>query len=126
MNMNSSSYKLSATGFVVWLIGTLGLRLGGQFLLKPGHRESIGLVFLISLPLMALLVRRICQRSGIARDLWPAAGISIVAPTLLLDPFSTLFFASVFPNMPSDAAPLFAAWMLWCCAGGLAGAVLKR
>jgi hypothetical protein len=75
---------------------------------------------------MALLVRRICKIRGITRDLWPGAGIFLVAPTLLLDPFSTLHFATVFPNMPLDTAPLFSAWMLWCCGGGLAGAVLKR
>jgi|SRR5579862_2937696 len=126
MNVNSSSYTFLVTGFIVWLVGTIGLRFGGQFLLKPGHTESTGLLFLISFPLMALLVRRICQRIGVARELWPAAGIFIVAPTLLLDPFSTLHFTTVFPNMPADAAPLFAAWMLWCCAGGLAGAVFKR
>jgi Family of unknown function (DUF5367) len=124
--MSSSSYSFLAAGLGIWLIGTLGLRFGGQFLLKPGHTESTGLLFLISFPLMALLVRRICKTSGITRDLWPASGIFLVAPTLLLDPFSTLHFATVFPNMAPDTAPLFGAWMLWCCGGGLAGAVLKR
>jgi hypothetical protein len=124
--MNSPSYSFLVTGLIIWLVGTLGLRFGGQFLLKPGHTVSTGLLFLISFPLMAVLVRRICKSSGIASELWPAAGIFLVAPTLLLDPFSTLYFSTVFPNIPADAAPLFGAWMLWCCGGGLAGAVLKR
>jgi hypothetical protein len=124
--MNSPSYYFLFTGLGIWLIGTLGLRFGGQFLLKPGHTEFTGLLFLVTFPLMALLVRRICSSSGIARELWPAIGSFLVMPTLLLDPFSTLHFSTVFPNMPADTAPLFAAWMLWCCAGGLAGAVLKR
>lgn len=124
--MSSSSYSFLFTGLGIWLIGTLGLRFGGQFLLKPGHSEGTGLLFLVSFPLMFLLVRRICTASGIPRELWPAAGISLVTPTLLLDPFSTLHFSTVFPNMSPDTAPLFAAWMLWCCGGGLAGAVLKR
>jgi hypothetical protein len=124
--MNSPSYSFLGTGLIIWLIGTLGLRFGGQFLLKPGHTTATGLLLLVSFPLMFLLVRRICKASGIARDAWPAAGIFVVAPTLLLDPFSTLHFSTVFPNIPPDTAPLFAAWMLWCCGGGLAGAVLKR
>jgi Family of unknown function (DUF5367) len=124
--MNSPSYSFLATGMIIWLIGTLGLRFAGQSLLKPGHMESTGLLFLVSFPLMAFLVRTICKSRGIARELWPAAGIFLVAPTLLLDPFSTLHFSTVFPNIPSDAAALFGAWMLWCCGGGLAGAVLKR
>ena len=126
MNMNSPSYSFVAIGLGIWLIGTLGLRFGGQFLLTPEHTISTGLLFLISFPLMALLVRRICKVSGLAREVWPAAGIFLVAPTLLLDPFSTLHFSTVFPNMPVDTAPLFGAWMLWCCGGGLAGSVLKR
>jgi hypothetical protein len=124
--MSSSSYSFLATGLVIWLIGTAGLRFGGQAILKPGHTSTAGLLFLISFPLMALLVRRICKISGIARELWPTAGIFLVAPTLLLDPFSTMHFSTVFPNIQADAAPLFGAWMLWCCGGGLAGAVLKR
>jgi hypothetical protein len=43
----------------------------------------------------------------------------------VLDPFSSVFFPFVFPNMSPAVAGVFGGWMLWCCAGALIGAMVQ-
>jgi hypothetical protein len=107
-----------ATGLAAQLAGTLLIRLAGQYLLHPGDIGwSIGL-YAVSFVLMALLIRVL----GVGRE-----SVSLlILPTLLLDPFTCLFFARVFPNVDPAAAATFGGWMLISCAGGVAGAWLKR
>ena len=113
-------------GLGIWLVGTLGLRLAGQYLLRPG--DSCGTLVLCaeSCPLMGLIVRRICSRFQLPREQWLEAAFLIALPTLLLDPFSSAFFPVVFPNMASSVAGVFGGWMLWCCAGALVGVSITK
>jgi hypothetical protein len=67
---------------------------------------------------MAFLVRRLCSGLG--------GAVLVLAPTLLLDPFSSAFFPVVFPNMAPEVAGVFGGWMLWCCAAGLLGTTFGR
>jgi hypothetical protein len=114
------------TGFVIWLAATIVLRFTGQYILNPASLVAIAALLLASFPLMALVARRICADAAIPRAQWPAAGIFLVMPTLVLDTFSTVFFPIVYPNIPNEAAGLFGGWMLCCCAGALLGVNLAR
>jgi hypothetical protein len=118
--------RLILIGLALWLIATLALRLGGQYVLHPGRWPAILILFAMTFPLMAWLVHRVCISSGIPQAEWLAAAVSLLLPTLLLDPFSSAFFPVVFPNMAPQVAGVFGGWMLWCCAGGLVGAMLCR
>lgn len=118
--------RFLVSGIGIWAAGTVAVRLFGQRLLHPADWRAILALFLISFPLMTLLVRRLCARFGLPRAEWPAGAISIALPTLLLDPFSCAFFSQVFPNIAPDAAGLFGGWTLCCCAGAMAGAVWRR
>lgn len=111
-------------GFALWVIGTVGVRFGGQFLLRPASVSGILLLYVVSTFGMAVLTRRLCQVAGLARREWSAGAISLALPTLLLDPLSSAFFSAVFPNITPSAAGLFGGWMLCCCAGALLGATL--
>jgi hypothetical protein len=113
-------------GLSIWIAGTIALRLVGQRLLHPGRWSETLLLFAISFPAMAWLVRRLCQRLRLPREQWPAGAIAIALPTLMLDPFSSAFFPAVFPNIAPEAAGLFGGWMLFCCAGALVGATIGR
>jgi hypothetical protein len=73
---------------------------------------------------MAFLARRMCGR--LPPQEWLAGAVSLVLPTLLLDPFSSAFFPAVFPNIDPSAAGVFGGWMMWCCAGALAGVMIRR
>jgi Family of unknown function (DUF5367) len=113
--------RLLRTGLVVWLGATLALRFGGQRILRPGDWKGALVLFAVTFPVMAWLVRRLCVRAGLPQTEWLAGAISLVLPTLMLDPFSSAFFPVVFPNMSPQVAGVFGGWMLCCCAGALAG-----
>ncbi len=118
--------RLFLYGLAGWLAATIALRFGGQFLLRPGDWTRTLIVFAVSFPLMSLLVRRLCSGVRMRREDWLAGAVIVLLPTLLLDPFSSAFFPSVFPNMSPDMAGVFGGWMLWCCAGALVGASIRR
>jgi hypothetical protein len=128
MNMNSYSVmniRLFLYGLAIWISATIALRVAGQHLLHPDDWKGTLILFAVSFPLMAWLVRRLCSRAHLPPERWPVGAISIALPTLLLDPFSSAFFPVVFPNMASEVAGVFGGWMLWCCAGALVGAVIR-
>src|SRR5260370_26469762 len=110
-------------GLGIWIGTPIVLRVAGQYLLLPGDWTRTLVLFAISFPLMAWLVRGLCRRFQLPGDKWPAGAVSLMLPTLLIDPFSSAFFPFVFPNMNPQVAGVFGGWMLWCCAGGLVGAM---
>jgi hypothetical protein len=112
-------------GLGIWIVATIALRIAGQHLLRPSDWKGTLILFAISFPLMAWLVRRLCRRFEPRPEQWPAGAISIALPTLLLDPFSSAFFPVVFPNMSPEVAGVFGGWMLWCCAGALIGVTIR-
>jgi len=118
--------RLFWVGLAGWAAATSALRWGGQHLLRPEDWRGTLVLFAVSFPLMALLVRRLCSRLGLRRDQWLSGAVAVLLPTLLLDPFSSAFFPALFPNMAREVAGVFGGWMLWCCAGGLLGATLGR
>jgi Family of unknown function (DUF5367) len=115
---------LLAYGMVLWLVGTIGVRLWGKFLLHPGSVLGTFLLYALSLVVMAGLTRRLCRLAALPRSQWPAGAVALALPTLLLDPLSSAFFPAVFPNVAPSAAGLFGGWMLCCCAGALLGATI--
>lgn len=98
----------------------------GQRILVPGHWTAAFVLFAVSFPLMAWLVRRLCRRFRLPQEQWLGGAVSTALPTLLLDPFSSAFFPIVFPNMAPEVAGVFAGWMLWCCAGAVVGGIVRR
>jgi hypothetical protein len=118
--------RLFLYGLGIWIFATVALRIAGQLMLRPGDLKGTLILFVVSFPLMAWLVRRLCSRAHLPPEQWPTAAISIALPTLLLDPFSSAFFPLVFPNMAPEVAGVFGGWMLWCCAGALVGAIIRH
>jgi Family of unknown function (DUF5367) len=86
--------------------------------------EEYLILFAVSFPLVAWLVRRLCHRF-LPEEQWLAGAVSLLLPTLMLDPFSSAFFPAIFPNISPGAAGVFGGWMLWCCAAGLVGAGIR-
>jgi hypothetical protein len=108
-------------GVLLWLVGTAAIRLAGQRLLHSGRPYGTLILYLISFLLMALLGPRIFRRVGVQKDSWPAAATLLMFPTLILDPFSCVFFSTIFSNVEPGAAGVFGGWMLVCCAGVVVG-----
>lgn len=118
--------RLLLAGLAIWLAATIALRFAGQHLLRPGDLKGTLTLFVISFPLMAGVVRRLCQRAHLPREQWVGGAVSVALPSLLLDPFSCAFFPLVFPNMAPEVAGLFGGWVLWCCAGAIVGALIGK
>jgi len=113
--------RILRIGVLLWLVGTVAIRLAGQRLLHSGRPYATLILYLISFLLMALLAPRIFRRVGVQKDSWPAAATLLMLPTLLLDPFSCVFFTTIFSNVEPGAAGVFGGWMLICCAGVVVG-----
>jgi hypothetical protein len=88
--------------------------------------DFFSILFAVSFTLMAWIVRRLCRRFQLPSEQWLLGAVSVTLPTLLLDPFSSASFPIVFPNMAPEVAGVFGGWMLWCCAGALVGATVRR
>lgn len=116
--------RLLVYGFAIWLGAAIAWRLGGQYLLHPGRWLGVLVLFAVSFPAMALLARCLCRRFKSPPEDWLSGAVSLSLPTLLLDPFSSAFFPVLFPNMAPQVAGVFGGWMLCCCAGVLAGAMV--
>jgi hypothetical protein len=116
--------RLFLCGLAIWAVATVALRVAGQRLLRPGEWMGPLILFAVSFPLMAWIVRRLCKRFQLREEQWFAGAVSLALPTLLLDPFSCAFFPVVFPNMAPSVAGVFGGWMLWCCAGAMVGVAL--
>jgi len=116
--------RLVIIGTIAWIAATAALRFSGGKLLRPDESLRTIALYAISFALMAWVGRRVCQAAKLQRSDWPAGAISVMLPTLLLDPFSSAFFPVVFPNFAPDAAGLFGGWMLISCAGALIGVTI--
>lgn len=112
-------------GLALWLAGSILLRLAPGRFLRTGGTVWVVILYAVTFAFMFLILGR-----RVARSLPPAeaplALVSLVLPTLVLDAFSSAFFPSVFPNLPAAAAGVFGGWMLICCGGVLAGALVAR
>ena len=97
--------RFVVTGFVIWAAATIALRLspGGIF-------RSPLLLLAVSLPLMIGMAMAILPND--ARR--PLAAIALVAPGMLLDTASAIWFTRIFPNIPADRAGVFGGWLLFC------------
>jgi hypothetical protein len=113
-------------GLAIWIAATIALRVAGQYVLRPGNWMATLILFGVSFPAMAWIVRRLCRTFLLAQDDCLRGAFSVALPTLLLDPFSSVFFPVVFPNMRPEVAGVFGGWILWCCAGAFVGASIHQ
>ena len=116
--------KIAAVGFAIWLAATVALRVFGQLVFRnPGLGPTL-VVLVVSVPLMILVARAVL--GGLAPSERALGAIVLVAPGMLLDTFSTIWFTRVFPNIRLDAAAVFGGWLLFCNAVVLLTAALWR
>jgi hypothetical protein len=112
-------------GLLIWIAATVLIRLTGHYFLHPGHNIQTVLLYAVSLSAMLLLVRGIAYWLKIERSAWIRAAGWLALPTLVLDPFSCIFFNRLFPNMDPAAAGIFGGWMLICCCGAMLAGLLS-
>jgi len=118
--------RLVIVGFAIWLVATIALRIAGQWVLNPSRIWSVIALLAISGLLLFRLPRLLFSRFAIPREQRALGGIALVAPGMLLDAVSAIFFPSIFPNIRPDAAGLFGGWLLFCNVMALVGAATWR
>ena len=106
--------RLAFAGFAIWLVATIGLRLIGQWMIRPGTITDVALLLAVSGVLMYRLPRLVFRLLRIDRSDYTLGAILLVAPGMLLDTISAIWFSRVFPNMPTESAGLFGGWLLFC------------
>ena len=114
--------RLVIQGFLIWAGATIALRLAGQYVFRGG--SSIPLL-IITLPVMIAVAIAVLQRYRLPEQRALGA-IALVAPGMLLDTISAIWFPAVFPNIRPDAAGAFGGWLLFCNVVVLLTAVLFR
>src|SRR5262245_47080993 len=116
--------RIAAVGFAIWLGATILLRAVGQYVFRDSGGSGTLLVLLVSVPLMIVVARMVLR--GLPPAERPLGAIVLVAPGMLLDTFSTIWFTKVFPNIRADAAAAFGGWLLLCNVVVLLTAALPR
>jgi hypothetical protein len=101
---------LAIRGFLIWAIATVALRLAGQYVFRGGSGIPL---LLVSLPLMIGVALALLRPHRIAEERALGA-IVLVAPGMILDTVSAMWFPTIFPNIRADAAGLFGGWLLFC------------
>ena len=96
-------------GFAIWGLATIALRVAGEHVFRAGPV----VLLVVSLPLMILVAGIVCRRYRTLEQR-ALAGIALVAPGMLLDSISAIWFDRVFPNISSDRAGTFGGWLLFC------------
>ena len=114
--------RMVITGFIIWAVATIALRLGGQYVF--GRLPAL-LLLLVTFPIMAFLARALLQRY-VTMEQRAVAAIALVAPGMLLDTISTVWFPLIFPNIRIGCSGLFGGWLLFCNVVVLLTAVLYR
>jgi hypothetical protein len=118
--------RMLVVGSVLWLLGTIGLRIFGQYIFHPDNPIAIVALLLISFPPMFLLVRKICADAKIPVEQWPLAAIVLLTPTFVMDTLSSSMFSIFYPNIDQRAAGLYGGWIIWCIGAALLGVIVKR
>ena len=100
-------------GVVVWVIGTLGFRLLGQFFFAPGASLALSAFLVIVTVLTVLGMRWGIASQRLEEHESVTFAVCIVVPGLVLDTFTVGFFSSIYPNMDASMASVFGAHLLW-------------
>ena len=106
--------RLAFAGFAIWLAATIVLRAAGQWIIRPPTPAGVVILLAVSGVLMYQLPRGVFASMRVAREEYALGAIALVAPGMLLDTISTIWFAQVFPNIKPEAAGLFGGWLLFC------------
>jgi hypothetical protein len=112
--------RMAITGFIIWAVATIALRLAGQYV----FRGSPIPLLIITLPVMIAVAITVLRRYRLPEQRALAA-VALVAPGMLLDTISAIWFPTVFPNIRPDAAGAFGGWLLFCNVVVLLTAVLS-
>jgi Family of unknown function (DUF5367) len=113
-------------GLTVWLLGTIIIRLFGQWIFLPESTLAITILFIVSIPIMLALMQLAYTSTNIQKSNKFLGAVYAIIPGLLFDGLLYAMPGVFFPNLSTAAAGLVATWLLWCYGWILISAFLMR
>lgn len=111
-------------GFIIWLLATIAMRLGGQLFFLDENPLVLILLWVFAVVGLVVIALSAFRWQRLGRWERYEAAILMVIPGMVLDAFILEGFAAVFPNMPPTAADSFGGWLLISYASVLIAALL--
>ncbi len=122
--------RFAITGFVIWLLATVAVRLAGQWFFRADELLWMVALYAVTAAAMWLLTMRLFSRIPLAPGQQVAAACALSLPGMFADALSIAFFANIFPNMPASYAAAFGGWLMFAYAvvllTGFAPAIARR
>jgi len=106
--------RVAWAGFAIWLAATIALRFAGQWIISSRGAGRVFVLLAVSGVLMYRLPRGLFASMRVRHEDYAIAAIALVAPGMLLDTISAIWFPRVFSNLAPDSAGLFGGWLLFC------------
>ena len=103
---------LVGVGIAVWLAAILAVRLVGHVLLPPDDPGRTALVFIATVPLMAMVAFAVYSLLDVPPERRLTAATLLVLPGMVLDAVAVTVFETVFPNMSPAAGSTFGGLLL--------------
>jgi hypothetical protein len=103
---------LVGVGIAVWLAAILAVRLVGHVLLPPDDPGRTALVFIATVPLMAMVAFAVYSLLDVPPERRLTAATLLVLPGMVLDAVVVTVFESVFPNMSPTVGSTFGGLLL--------------
>jgi len=112
VDSRTQAAALVGTGVGLWLLATLAFRLVGQFLLPPDDSGRVAIVFVTTVPVMAMLAFAVYSLLDVPPDRRLTAAALLVLPGMVLDAIVVTTFEWVFANMSPATGSTFGGLLL--------------
>ncbi|WP_411963524.1 DUF5367 family protein [Haloferax sp. YSMS24] len=122
----SETRVLLGVGLAIALLAGLVFRIVGHLVLDPANPLVVGVIFVLTVPLMWGLAVGVFRWRGIEGVERREGAVLLVVPGMLVDAFSTALFSVVYPNMSLAAAGLFGGLLLLAYATVLVAGLFSR
>ncbi|WP_411968605.1 DUF5367 family protein [Haloferax sp. YSSS75] len=122
----SETRVLLGVGLAIALLAGLVFRIVGHLVLDPANPLVVGVIFVLTVPLMWGLAVGVFRWRGIEGVERREGAVLLVVPGMLVDAFSTALFSVVYPNMSLAAAGLFGGLLLLAYATVLVAGFFSR
>ncbi|AUV83326.1 hypothetical protein C2R22_18135 [Salinigranum rubrum] len=112
VDSRTQAAALVGTGIGLWFLATLAFLFVGQVLLPPDDGGRVALVFVATVPVMAMLAFAVYSLFDVPPDRRLTAATLLVLPGMVLDAVAVTAFETVFTNMAPSVGSTFGGLLL--------------
>jgi hypothetical protein len=112
VDSRTQAAALVGTGVGLWLLAAIVFRLVGQVLLPPDDSGRVAIVFVATVPVMAMLAFAVYSLLDVPPERRLTAATLLVLPGMVLDAVAVTTFESFFANMAPSVGSTFGGLLL--------------